>query len=136
MEVPSRVPVEETDIKDAELATLLAFGETWKVCEQKTGFAQSTISRKLKSKQFRALVYALRRVAFDRIAGVLVKSLDDAAAQLQLTCSSGENENNRLRAAEKIIELSLKLEDRLDTAERLKRLEEAAGLDLTPADDD
>lgn len=115
------------DAGDMVLAMALASGKTWREAAAEVGVGVSTVTRRMREPNFRALILTLRRSAVEQAAGLLAKSMADAATQLGLIATDGVDEGNRLRAAVSLLQLGLRFHEQLDLAERISALEESSG---------
>jgi hypothetical protein len=124
-----RSDITETDANDKELllATALASGKTWRAAATAAGVGVTTVTRRMREPAFRALVCQLRRASIERAAATLAEALTDAATQLALIASNGEEESNRLKASIALLQIGLKYHQDTDMAERIAALESAMG---------
>lgn len=114
--------------KDDLIAAALACGRTWKEAAAAAGVSESTVGRRMADPGFRRAVADLRAAVIDRTFGLLSEALADGVAGLHLAATDGESEGVRLRACVAILELTLRYREQCDLAERVRRLEENAGL--------
>jgi hypothetical protein len=109
---------------DVDLVLALACGATADSAAQKTGLSRRTVYRRLADPAFRSQVTAMRTEMAQRAMGMLTAAGMGAIKTLRVLQESATSESVRLGAARATIELSCKLRENVEWAERLSGLEE------------
>jgi AcrR family transcriptional regulator len=108
---------------NALIAAALAAGEKVADVAVRLGVSESTIYRRLRDAEFAEEVNRLRAEMVSRGLGILSETNADAALTLRDLLKSG-SEKIKLTAAKAILELTLKVKDVTEFAERLEAIEE------------
>ena len=112
---------------DARLIEALAQGMTQAQAATATGYCARTIRRRLELDDFRALVIEARSAMLTQATGRLAAASAVAVTTLVKLALSANSEMVRARCARSILELNVRFRETEELAERLSRLEAAAG---------
>lgn len=107
-------------------AVILAGGGTAAAAAAEAGCHERTVRRWLELPEYRAKVERLRDEAVGRAMARLSEGMAEAADALRGLVGS-RDEHVRHKAARSVIELSLRLQEAITFAQRLKELEERLG---------
>jgi hypothetical protein len=108
---------------DELLASILAAGAKHCDAALRVGISERTIQRRLLDPEFAAMVQKFRTQMVDEALGKLASKLTEATDAIAGLISS-ENEAVRLRAAERLIELTLRVGEHIDIRQRVEELEQ------------
>jgi hypothetical protein len=107
---------------DETLAAELAAGKTVRDAAMAAGVAERTAFRRLEDAAFKARVTELRGQMVTRASGRLADGMTAAADVLRQLLTS-KTEGIRLRAADRLIELGLKVTELAELQQRVEELE-------------
>lgn len=107
---------------DEQLAAALAAGRSHRDAATAAGVSEKTVYRRLKERGFRDRVAELRGAMTAAALGKLTDGMAAAAAALNGLVADADPDV-RHRAAVKVIELALKVQERAELEERLGRVE-------------
>ena len=93
---------------------------------KRVGLHRNTVARRLTVPEFASRVRELRRAVADQVFGKLTESATDAVATLALVATDGEEEANRMKAADMILTHLLRLSERAEVEDRIAKLEAQA----------
>lgn len=119
------------DEKDDVIAAALAAGKTQQQAADIAGVSRETVKRRVALPDFQRRVAHFRREIIGETLGLLMKAGPDAVASLALIAEGGEKESDRIKAAERILEITLKIQASIDYEERLRTVEAQLGIGST-----
>jgi len=115
-----------------QFAMAMAMGQKVSVWAKKNGVPERTCYNWRKTKEFRVAVQDVRRRAFDRGAGQLVRNLTKAIGQIALLATEAKSESVRLQAARGVLRDLMKVREQGDLEEMMtdieRRLDERDGI--------
>ncbi len=116
------------------IAAGLAAGKTHEQAAKLAGVHRTTVTRLCGAPEFQALVATFRRQIVDRTLGLFIDSGAEAIEALrEIVKDKNKKDSDRIKAAEKIIELHLKLKSDVDYEGRLQSLEDKfAAAEISP----
>ena len=120
-------------IADSALIAALAGGRTVEDAAATAGVGVATVYRRLKEPDFRQRVTAARDELIARAVGKLADATTEATETLRGLLDPSTPPSVRLGAARSILEMTMKLREHHDHAERIAALERELGDGRTPA---
>jgi hypothetical protein len=114
--------------QDDVIASALAAGCTQQEAAAKAGVSRPTVARRVADPEFQKRVTYFRRQAIGETLGLLMKAGPDAVAALALIAEGGEKDSDRIKAADRILEITLKIQASIDYEERLRTVEAQLGI--------
>lgn len=127
----SRCTTVDHDEKDDVIAAALAAGKTQQQAAEIGGVSRDTVKRRVALPDFQRRIAHFRREIIGETLGLLMKAGPDAVASLALIAEGGEKESDRIKAAERILEITLKIQASIDYEERLRTVEAQLGIGST-----
>ena len=123
--------------KDDVIAAALAAGKTQEQAAEVAGVGRRTVVRRLTDPKFKALVTHYRQEIVNETLGLYASAGPKTLRAMEAVLDDGNAAHrDKIKAAEKIIELFLKLQSSFEVVERLKAIEDKLGIDgVNPAKD-
>jgi AraC-like DNA-binding protein len=125
--------------EDTLIVHALANGASYKEAAEQTGVSRSTVARRMKDDEFRALVDAERDLVINQTRDLLAQASPGAADTMIALAATAASETVRLAAARAVVELALSRRpglawmDASEFARFVDRLIEAS-IDFVPAE--
>lgn len=114
--------------QDDVIAAALAAGKTQQQAADLVGVSRQTVVRRFADPIFQQRIAHFRRGLIAETLGLLMKAGPDAVASLALIAEGGERDSDRIKASERILEITLKIQASIDYEERLKAVEAQLGI--------
>lgn len=118
---------EENENSDlANLAELVAAGETVRSAAESLGIAERSAYRISATVEFKAEVNSIRTGLAESLSGRALSAAETALAQLESLATTAEKESDQIAACKAILDKMLVLADNVDLRRRLHDLERGA----------